>query len=48
MSEECCKYCGEIAENEETVWGTIFWCNSCEADAMWEIYSGVARRMVIE
>tara|TARA_A100001201_G_scaffold138913_1_gene130341 strand:- start:179 stop:385 length:207 start_codon:yes stop_codon:yes gene_type:complete len=23
MSEECCNFCGEIAENEETVWGYL-------------------------
>tara|TARA_Y100001937_G_scaffold88602_1_gene119807 strand:+ start:835 stop:981 length:147 start_codon:yes stop_codon:yes gene_type:complete len=48
MSEECCKYCGEIAENEETVWGYLYWCDSCEDAARQEIYDGVARRMVIE
>jgi hypothetical protein len=48
MSSEKCRYCDEKAENEETVWGTIFWCNSCEADAMWEIYSGVGRKIMEE
>jgi len=48
MSSEKCRYCDEKAEYEETVWGNIFWCSSCETDATWEIYNGVARKIMGE